>query len=191
HGLLQKTLGRRESFPPYVRRHTGRVDAGGRGLDQEAAPVRPGGERGAETRVLLVDFAVVMDPARKRTARLIVALTAALLLAGALVYTSFSAGDPSVSPSALATTAVAGKSYQVTGKVSHWQKSGSVQRFVLQDRTGAGSVPIVYDGPVPDPFRNGREVIITVRKQGGAYVGEKDSLITKCPSKYSNKDTPA
>ncbi len=33
-----------------------------------------------------------MDPSRKRAIRLTVALTAALLLASALVYTSFSAG---------------------------------------------------------------------------------------------------
>jgi cytochrome c-type biogenesis protein CcmE len=132
-----------------------------------------------------------MDPARKRTARLIVALTAALLLAGALVYTSFSAGDPSVSPSKLAATAVPGKSYQVTGKVAAWRKTGATQHFMLRDRNGTRSVPVVYNGPVPDPFRNGREVIITLRKQGTTFVGEKDSLITKCPSKYSNKDTPA
>jgi len=37
---------------------------------------------------------------------------------------------------------------------------------------------------VPDPFREGREVIVTVEKQGGAFIGERDSLITKCPSKY-------
>ncbi|WP_354697967.1 hypothetical protein DSM112329_03626 [Paraconexibacter sp. AEG42_29] len=132
-----------------------------------------------------------MDPARKRTVRLIVALTAAIFLAGGLMYTSFSAGDPSVTPSKLAASAVPGKSYQVTGKVSAWKKQGSVQRFMLRDRDGARAVPVTYDGPVPDPFRNGREVIITVRKQGTAFVGEKDSLITKCPSKYENKDTPA
>lgn len=132
-----------------------------------------------------------MDPARKRTTRLVVALTAAIFLAGALVYTSFSAGDPSVSPSKLATTALAGKSYQVTGKVASWKKEGSIQHFMLKDRNGSGAVPVTYNGPVPDPFRNGREVIITVRKQGTSYVGEKDSLITKCPSKYSNKDTSA
>lgn len=133
-----------------------------------------------------------MDPARKRTTRLIVALTAALLLASALVYTSFSAGDPSVTPSWLASSGVPGKSYKVTGKVASWEKVGAVQRFNLKDRAGNRSVPVVYNGPVPDPFRNGREVIITVRKQGAGYVGEKDSLITKCPSKYSNKkDTPS
>ena len=38
---------------------------------------------------------------------------------------------------------------------------------------------------VPDPFREGREIIVTVQKQGGRYVGERDSLITKCPSKFT------
>ena len=42
-----------------------------------------------------------MDPNRKRRIRLVVALTAALLLAGALVYTSFSASSPAVTPSKL------------------------------------------------------------------------------------------
>jgi cytochrome c-type biogenesis protein CcmE len=132
-----------------------------------------------------------MDPARKRTVRLVVALSAALLLAGALVFTSFSAGNPSVTPSRLEASAVAGKSYQVTGKVMDWQKSGQVQRFKLRDRDGNRAVSVVYKGPVPDPFRNGREIVVTVRKQGAGYVGEKDSLITKCPSKYQSEDTPA
>ena len=44
-----------------------------------------------------------------------------------------------------------------------------------------------YVGAVPDPFRNGREVIVTVRKRGGVFEGEKDSLVTKCPSKFTDK----
>ena len=44
-----------------------------------------------------------------------------------------------------------------------------------------------YTGAVPDPFRAGREVIVTVRKQGGTFVGERDSLVTKCPSKFTDK----
>jgi cytochrome c-type biogenesis protein CcmE len=50
-------------------------------------------------------------------------------------------------------------------------------------------VPVAYTGTVPDPFQEGREVIVTVEKQGGEYIGERNSLITKCPSKY--KETPA
>jgi cytochrome c-type biogenesis protein CcmE len=43
---------------------------------------------------------------------------------------------------------------------------------------------VQYAGAVPDPFREGREVIVTVSKQGDTYVAERDSLVTKCPSKF-------
>jgi cytochrome c-type biogenesis protein CcmE len=29
-------------------------------------------------------------------------------------------------------------------------------------------------------------VIVTVRRRGAVFVGEKDSLVTKCPSKFSD-----
>ena len=51
---------------------------------------------------------------------------------------------------------------------------------------GGTTVPVSYTGTVPDPFREGREIIVTVQKQGAGFVGERDSLITKCPSKYRN-----
>ena len=128
-----------------------------------------------------------MDPARKRTIRLVVALTAAVLLAGALMYTSFSASSPAKTPGQLATGAVPGRSYQLTGKVAAGSvhRVGSVLDFRVRDRSGTASVPVSYTGTVPDPFREGREVIVTVRKQGTGFVGQRDSLITKCPSKFS------
>jgi cytochrome c-type biogenesis protein CcmE len=128
-----------------------------------------------------------MNPARKRTVRLVVALSAAVALASALIYTSFSAASPAVTPSELVREAVPGRSYQLTGKV----KGGSVRRegatlyFAVQDRAGETAVALSYTGTVPDPFREGREVIVGVEKQGGRWVGERDSLITKCPSKYT------
>jgi len=127
-----------------------------------------------------------MDPARKRTVRLVVALSAAVLLAVALVYTSFSASSEARSPSQLLSTAQAGKTYQLTGKVvPGYDRSGTITNFRVRDRTGNVSVPVRYDGVLPDPFRAGREVIVDVRKQGGVFVGEKDSLVTKCPSKFT------
>ena len=42
-----------------------------------------------------------------------------------------------------------------------------------------------YRLPVPDPFRDGREIIVKVRKQGSTFVGERDTLVTKCPSKFT------
>jgi cytochrome c-type biogenesis protein CcmE len=131
-----------------------------------------------------------MDPARKRTVRLIVALGAAVLLAGALVYTSFSASSEARSPSQLASGAETGKVYQLTGKVEPgYQRRGTVTNFRVRDRTGHVSVPVRYEGVLPDPFRAGREVIVDVRKQGGVFVGEKDSLVTKCPSKFTADNT--
>jgi cytochrome c-type biogenesis protein CcmE len=127
-----------------------------------------------------------MDPSRKRKVRLVVALSAALLLAGALVFTSFSGSTQSVEPSRLTAMAQPGRSYELTGKVvdGSVKKLSDRMEFRVEDRTGGASVPVSYTGEVPDPFRDGREVIVTVRKDGATFVGEKDSLITKCPSKY-------
>ena len=132
-----------------------------------------------------------MDPARKRRIRLVVALSAALLLAGALAYTSFSASSEARSPSQLARNATPGQSYQLTGKVvaGSIQHEGSTLLFRVRDRSGTASVPIRYTGVVPDPFREGREVIVDVRKRGAVFVGEKDSLVTKCPSKFTSKSS--
>jgi cytochrome c-type biogenesis protein CcmE len=127
-----------------------------------------------------------MDPARKRTVRLVVALSAAVLLASALVYTSFSASSEARSPSELLKDAQPGEVYELTGKVEpRYRQDGAVTHFRVRDRAGHVSVPVRYEGALPDPFRAGREVIIDVRKEGDVYVGEKNSLVTKCPSKFT------
>jgi cytochrome c-type biogenesis protein CcmE len=126
-----------------------------------------------------------MDPSRKRRLRLVVALSAALLLAGALLYTSFSASTEASKPSQVEP----GRSYEVTGKVVNGsvRHDGGALLFRIRDRDGTGSVPVRYSGAVPDPFRDGREVIVSGRLQGGTFVGERDSLVTKCPSKFTKK----
>jgi cytochrome c-type biogenesis protein CcmE len=130
-----------------------------------------------------------MDPSRKRRIRLVVALTAAVILAGALAYTSFSASSAAVQPSKLLASTNVGRTYQLTGKVvdGSIRHDGDATVFRVRDRNGRASVPVSYIGTVPDPFRDGREVIVTVRKKGSMYVGERDSLITKCPSKFTDK----
>ncbi len=131
-----------------------------------------------------------VDPTRKRRLRLFVALGAAVLLAGALVYTSLGAASEATTPSRLAASASAGRSYQLTGKVMPgYRHEGQALVFRVRDRVGSGSVPVRYTGVVPDPFRAGREVIVTVRKRGRVFIGEKDSLVTKCPSKFSSQGT--
>lgn len=130
-----------------------------------------------------------MDPARKRRVRLVVALSAAVLLAAALVYTSFNASSEARTPSQLLASASTGRSYQLTGKVVNGSIShhGITWDFRVRDRDGSASIPIRYTGSVADTFRAGREVVVTVRREGDTFVGEKDTLVTKCPSKFQEQ----
>lgn len=128
-----------------------------------------------------------MDPARKRKVRLVVALSAAVLLAGALVYTSFSASTEAKEPSQLL-SAAPGASYDLTGRVVKGtvNRAGGTMRFRVADRDDPSrSIPVSYSGTVPDPFRGGREIILTGTVERGTFVGEPDTLVTKCPSKFT------
>ena len=111
----------------------------------------------------------------------------ALLLGGALAYTSFNAATEAKEPSQLLAGAKAGKSYELTGKVvpGSVRRAQEVLRFSVRDRTGTASVPVRYTGTVPDPFRAGREVIVSGTYENGVFVGKRDSLVTKCPSKFT------
>jgi cytochrome c-type biogenesis protein CcmE len=128
-----------------------------------------------------------VDPSRKRKLRLVVALSAALALAVALVYTSFSSSTEASTPSEVVRSAEAGRSYELTGKVvkRSIEKEGDGLRFRIRDRDGTASVPVAYTGAVPDPFREGREVIVSGEMKKGTFVAERDSLVTKCPSKFT------
>jgi cytochrome c-type biogenesis protein CcmE len=130
-----------------------------------------------------------VDPQRKRKIRLVVALSAAVLLSVALIYTSFSASTEAKEPSQLL-TAAPGTSYEMTGKVVRGsvRDRGSGIAFRVVDRDGGGqSLPVTYTGTVPDPFRGGREIVLTGSLQNGTFVGEPETLITKCPSKFTTK----
>jgi cytochrome c-type biogenesis protein CcmE len=128
-----------------------------------------------------------LDPQRKRKIRLVVALGVAVMLAAALVYTSFSASTEAKEPSQLL-SAAPGTTYDMTGKVV----AGSIRRgdkglrFRAVDRDGEGeSIPVAYSGTVPDPFRAGREIVLTGAVESGVFVGQPDTLVTKCPSKFT------
>jgi cytochrome c-type biogenesis protein CcmE len=131
-----------------------------------------------------------VDPHRKRRIRLVIALGMAVVLAGALVYSTFSASTEARSPSQLLRDGTGSRSYELTGKVEPgYHRDGAVLVFRVRDRDGRAAVPVRYRGVVPDPFRAGREVIVTVRRDGDGFVGKRDSLITKCPSKFRSAGT--
>jgi cytochrome c-type biogenesis protein CcmE len=124
--------------------------------------------------------------ARRNPVRLVIALSIAAVLAAFLVYTSFAGGaTPSIQPSQLAAhdgrVTLGGK---VVGPVTG-EAHGSGLKFTLRDVKGTKTVPVVYVGSVPDLFKVGREVMLKGELANGTFVAEKDSLVTKCPSKYS------
>jgi cytochrome c-type biogenesis protein CcmE len=128
--------------------------------------------------------------ARKRSpARLVVALGVAAALAVFLLYTSIAGGTTaSLRPSQLAAhqnekVQLAGL---VLGPVTGDPYAGGMH-FRLRDVDGKAIVPVVYTGSKPDLFRVGRHVYLKGRLERGTFVGERNSLVTKCPSKYAPK----
>lgn len=112
-----------------------------------------------------------------------------MLLAVALIYTSFSASTEAKEPSELL-NATPGTSYEMTGEVVKGSIShaGNGIAFRVVDRDGKGkALPVTYQGTVPDPFRGGREIVLTGSLENGTFVGEPETLITKCPSKFTTK----
>ena len=125
---------------------------------------------------------------RGSPARLIVALSVAAVLAVFLLYTSIAGGGtPSLIPSQAAGHAgrisVGG---MVVGKPTGDAHAGGLH-FRLRDPKGTATVPVVYRGSVPDLFRTGREVVVDGKLRNGVLVAVPDTLVTKCPSKYTPK----
>lgn len=127
-----------------------------------------------------------MDPSRKRVIRLSVALTAALLLATALVYVSFTAGTKEFTASQYLADAHPGQTYELAGTVlvGSVRHEGTALLFRIRDPKLNVSVPVRYSGIVPDPFAPGRAVMVAVKPDGATALGQQNSLTTKCPSKY-------
>ena len=122
---------------------------------------------------------------RRSPVRLVVALSVAAVLAVFLLYTSVAGGTPSLQPSELkgrsGKVAVSGT---VVGPVRGNAREDGL-RFRLRDVEGSASVPVVYRGSVPDLFGAGRSIHLEGQLRGGVLVGEPDTLVTKCPSKYA------
>ncbi|MDE3129771.1 MAG: cytochrome c maturation protein CcmE [Acidobacteriota bacterium] len=127
-----------------------------------------------------------MDPNRKRAIRLTVAVSAALLLASALIYVSFNTGRDELDVPQLLAKAKPGGQYILAGTVENGsiRRSGNVTDFSLLSRDRRVAVAVAYTGAVPDPFAQGRAVMVTVTDRAGRFVGQPNSLTTKCPSKY-------
>ncbi|MCB0882935.1 MAG: cytochrome c maturation protein CcmE [Thermoleophilia bacterium] len=64
-------------------------------------------------------------------------------------------------------------------------------RFVVRDKKNpAETITVVYRGTVPDAFKSGREVVVDGRYDGTTFQGERNSLVTLCPSKFKEMKGP-
>jgi cytochrome c-type biogenesis protein CcmE len=129
--------------------------------------------------------------AKRSPVRLIVALSVAAVLAVFLLYTSIAGGGtPTVQPSELAgKTGRVSLVGRVVGQPAGDAHAGGL-RFRLRDVEGTKTVRVVYRGSVPDLFRSGRDIVVDGRLRSGTFVAVPDTLVTKCPSKYTpKKDT--
>jgi cytochrome c-type biogenesis protein CcmE len=127
---------------------------------------------------------------RRSPARLIIALSVAAALAVFLLYTSIAGGGtPSLRPSTLqghsGKVAVAGRVLKPVTGDAH----GAGLHFSLRDVKGSATVPVVYKGSVPDLFRAGRDIVVEGRLVNGVFVAIPGTLVTKCPSKYTPKQS--
>ena len=126
-----------------------------------------------------------------RSARLVIALSVAAVLAVFLLYVSIAGGRTAqLKPSELAghagSVSLVGK---VVGPVHGAGYARNGLHFRVGDIGGTRTVPVVYRGSVPDQFKLGRHVVVNGRYTHGVFVAKKDSLVTKCPSKYAPKKT--
>jgi cytochrome c-type biogenesis protein CcmE len=122
---------------------------------------------------------------RRNPVRLVVALSIAAVLAVFLIWTSLAGGTATVQPSQLAgKNGEVGLAGVVVGPVTG-DSYGAGKRFEIRDLNGTASVPVVYKGAVPDLFKVGRQVYLKGQLEDGVFVAKKDSLMTKCPSKYA------
>ena len=120
-----------------------------------------------------------------------IALSVAAVLAVFILYTAVAgAGTPQLQPSGLAAhpkgdLMLVGR---VVGTPTGDAHAAGGLHFVLKDAKGSENtarVPVSYTGTVPDLFRVGREVVVEGTLQNGTFVAKRDSLSTKCPSKYA------
>lgn len=130
-------------------------------------------------------------------ARFTIALGLAVLLGGALVWMAIGGSlETYAGPSQVK---LGDETYRLNGVVSTGAPANAAAqaisaegvRFQVQDQNDASkTVQVLYRGVVPDTFQAGREIVVTGKMEGGTFVAKRDTLLTKCPSKFQSKKSP-
>jgi cytochrome c-type biogenesis protein CcmE len=128
----------------------------------------------------------------RRHIRLVFALVIASLLGTFAVYTALvSDTTPLIGVAEAAAGKKAGEDVKLTGKVLSFSGDASTDagmKITLADYADGETIAAIYRGSVPDAFKAGREIVLDGRASGGVFQAKADSLVTKCPSKYTPGD---
>ena len=86
---------------------------------------------------------------------------------------------------------LAGKTVRVTGEVASdvEHEVGKLRFRIIDTASQNTTLPVVYQGPLPDTFQAGRDIVVEGKYTSGG-VFEATTIITKCPSKYQPEVTP-
>ena len=86
---------------------------------------------------------------------------------------------------------LAGKTVRVTGEVAPdvEHEVGKLRFRIIDTASQNTTLPVVYQGPLPDTFQAGRDIVVEGKYTSGG-VFEATTIITKCPSKYQPEVTP-
>jgi cytochrome c-type biogenesis protein CcmE len=123
--------------------------------------------------------------------RFIVAISLAAVLGGWLLYTSLGGAlETYAGPGEVQ----AGSTYRLNALVAQGAPADAPERaqsaeglrFTVIDKEDGQRLEVLYRGNVPDAFKDGREIVITGELQNDVFHAERNSMITLCPSKFSD-----
>ena len=121
--------------------------------------------------------------------RFIIAIGLAVVLGAWLAWTSLGGSLETYAGPGEIAAAPGDTTYRLNGRVAAAaaQSAGGLRFTVVDKQNAHQRVRVLYRGTVPDQFKVGREVVVTGTVQGGTFVAKNDSLITLCPSKFTDR----
>ncbi len=113
---------------------------------------------------------------------------------GYLGYTGFVGGATyyyTVSELTEQGSSIYGENVRVNGQVTpgsmQQETAGRTLRFTITDIEREENLPVVYQGVVPDTFKEGADVVVEGQLDSNG-IFQAHTLMAKCPSKYVPED---
>lgn len=126
-------------------------------------------------------------------------IVAVLLIVGAVSYLMFSGiNDTMVYYYTLSElmekkSDLAGVGVRIHGHVSSGtiriDRERSQVEFLVMEKKTPHTLPVTYQGVIPDTFKDGAEVVVEGTYQAGRHHFQATVLMAKCPSKYEEANT--